>query len=71
MGRNLDKRIEVSMPVLDKKLISELRSYFALQWSDNQKSRIIDADQTNPYFIEGDAKIDAQQVRYNELKELL
>lgn len=71
MGRNLDKRIEVSMPVLDKKLISELRSYLALQWSDNLKSRIINIDQTNPYYKEGETPINVQQCRYEELKELL
>lgn len=49
MTRNLDYRIEVGAPVLDPALRERIRTIFKIQESDNQKSRIIDADQTNEY----------------------
>jgi len=71
MGRNLDKRIEVSVPVYDEVLKKELRDYFALQWSDNLKSRIIDSEQQNIRFTEGAKPINSQEERYNQLKALI
>ena len=49
MTRNLDYRIEVGAPVLDPILRDRIRTIFKIQESDNQKARIIDADQTNEY----------------------
>ena len=71
MGRNLDRRIEVSIPVLDKSLVSQLQSYLALQWSDNTKSRIIDFNQQNLYVHNDLEKVNSQQKRYEDLKRLL
>ena len=47
MKRNLDKRIEVSVPILDVKLQEQIKSIFETQWKDNEKSRIIDKKLTN------------------------
>ena len=49
MTRNLDYRIEVGAPVLDPKLRERIMTTFRLQCNDNQKARIIDADQQNVY----------------------
>lgn len=49
MTRNLDHRIEVGTPVLDPVLRDRIRTIFKIQESDNQKARIIDADQKNEY----------------------
>ena len=49
MTRNLDYRIEVGAPVLDPKLRERIMTIFRLQCNDNQKARIIDADQQNVY----------------------
>jgi polyphosphate kinase len=49
MERNLDKRIEVGAPILDKVLQNELQTIFGLQWSDNQKSREVDKKLKNKY----------------------
>lgn len=49
MTRNLDHRIEVGTPVLDPVLRERIRTIFKIQESDNQKARIIDADQKNEY----------------------
>lgn len=49
MERNLDKRIEVGCPVLDKNLQKELDKIFEYQWRDNNKARVIDKKQKNQY----------------------
>jgi polyphosphate kinase len=49
MERNLDKRIEVGVPILDKRLQKELDFIFKTQWQDSCKARIIDKKQRNKY----------------------
>lgn len=49
MTRNLDYRIEVGAPILDPDLKERIRTIFKIQESDNQKARIIDAEQKNAY----------------------
>lgn len=39
MPRNLDRRIEVACPIVDKSLKQELRDILELQWSDNTKAK--------------------------------
>lgn len=47
MTRNLDKRIEVTTPILEEKLQKELKEVFEIQWKDNVKARIVDRHQLN------------------------
>lgn len=49
MGRNLFRRVEVVTPIEDGLLRLELRRIMDMQWRDNQKARIISADQLNEY----------------------
>lgn len=49
MSRNLDKRIEVTAPILDKEIQKEVADIFEIQWRDNQKARILDRTQSNKY----------------------
>lgn len=49
MTRNLDKRIEVTAPILDDQIKAEIRKVFELQWKDNVKARVIDAHLRNKY----------------------
>ena len=42
MTRNLDKRVEVAFPVLDKKLKEQVRTVFDLQWQDNVKAQKVE-----------------------------
>lgn len=49
MGRNLDRRVEVAFPLLDKALRAEMLQLLELQWRDNVKARLLDRKQTNPY----------------------
>jgi polyphosphate kinase len=45
MTRNLDHRVEVACPIYDDDIKKELRAQFDIQWRDNTKARILDADQ--------------------------
>lgn len=49
MVRNLDKRIEVTTPIFDKKIQQQIRMIFETQWKDNVKARRIDGLQSNKY----------------------
>lgn len=51
MGRNLDRRIEVGVPIHNKSIQKELRKVLELQLQDNCKARIIDEHQTNNYKL--------------------
>jgi polyphosphate kinase len=47
MTRNLDRRIEVTVPVLDKNIQQDLKYMINMYLADNQKARTIDALQKN------------------------
>ncbi len=49
MTRNLDFRVEVLSPVLDKQSKQQLVDIMDIQWSDNVKARIFDKNQHNKY----------------------
>ena len=49
MNRNLDRRIEVAVPILDKDIYREMKEFLDMQWEDNTKARIIDEFQLNRY----------------------
>ncbi len=70
MTRNLDHRVEVSVPIYDPTLQSELTDYLNLQFKDNVKARIIDKQQRNRYLTAGRAKqpVNAQEETYRYFK---
>jgi polyphosphate kinase len=49
MNRNFDHRIEVAVPIVDKKLQEELRNMLEIQWNDNTKARLISYTVPNQY----------------------
>jgi polyphosphate kinase len=49
MTRNLDKRVEVTAPILDNDIKAEIKKVFELQWKDNVKARFIDLQLRNKY----------------------
>lgn len=51
MVRNLDHRVEATIPIKDKILQKEIIDMMEIQWSDNVKARILDNKQTNEYVI--------------------
>jgi len=69
MSRNLDNRIEVTVPVYDNAIRNELRDILEISWKDNVKSRILDESLSNKYFRGGDVRIRSQDEIYNYLKE--
>ena len=69
MSRNLDRRVEAVMPILDEQIYKELRHLITLQLSDNTKARRIDAEQSNAYKREGEQPVRAQWDIYQFLRE--
>ena len=49
MTRNLDRRVEVGIPIRDKRIHATLEDYFDIQWSDNTKARLIVPPYENGY----------------------
>lgn len=50
MARNLDTRIEVTAPILDKDLQKQIRDILNINLSDNIKSRIVDKKGSNTFL---------------------
>jgi len=70
MTRNLDHRIEVITPILDKDIHQKLRTFVKWQWNDSVKARIIDAKQKNKYVKRDEKAIHAQEKAYEELLKM-
>lgn len=72
MGRNLDRRVEVSVPIRDPQLQAQVAAMLELQLKDNVRARKLDVKLQNK-FISGRSKkvrIDSQQALYEHyLKE--
>jgi len=70
MTRNLDRRVEVSAPILDPQLALEIRAQFQRMWSDNTHARLLLPDGTNAWIMPqpGAPLVQAQQGLYLELK---
>ncbi|MBX2816134.1 MAG: polyphosphate kinase 1 [Saprospiraceae bacterium] len=68
MGRNLDRRIEVLTPILDKDVFAELMEIFELQWNDNVKARKLEGLLANQYREKGDQRSQYDIYRYLEAK---
>jgi len=56
MTRNLDYRVEVSVPIYDKTLQGEIDDYLRIQLADNVKSRVVDRELKNQYRVSKDRK---------------
>ncbi|MCB0699680.1 MAG: polyphosphate kinase 1 [Chitinophagales bacterium] len=69
MVRNLDHRIEVACPILDKNIKQELIDILNIQLSGNVKARILDNEQKNEYVHreEGEPIVRAQEAIYEYL----
>lgn len=49
MARNLDYRIEVVTPIVDKRNQKTIQKIMEIQWNDNVKARVFNAEQNNTY----------------------
>ncbi len=68
MNRNLDSRVEVCIPILNKHIKDELWALLKIQMMDNCKARILDEFQINEYRPSSIPKIRSQVEFYNFLK---
>jgi polyphosphate kinase len=71
MERNLDARIEVGTPILDKAIANQIEHILQIQLHDNQSARYIDEAMSNA-FKEGNSteKINAQKEIYSYIRSL-
>ena len=71
MERNLDRRVEVGVPIYDKKIQKTLRDIFEIQWKDNVKARKMSPDRLNKYVTpeSGGKQIRSQFELYKYYKE--
>ncbi len=71
MKRNIDRRVEASCPIHDEQARAMVQGIMELQWRDNCKARIIDAEQSNPYVPSSTRKVRSQRAIYSFLKRQL
>lgn len=66
MTRNLDRRIEVSVPIYSEQIQAEITAMLELQLKDNVKRRTLDKKQRNRYVrrAEGDPIVEAHRGLY-------
>lgn len=71
MTRNIDHRIEVGCPILDRNLRKVIKDQMDLQWRDTTKARVLDPEQKNTYVTRGNRKkIRSQVAIYEYLRQL-
>jgi polyphosphate kinase len=68
MVRNLDHRVEVATPIIDKVLKKELIEIINIQLRDNQKARILDQEMDNKYVISNGKVHRSQEETYLYIK---
>lgn len=69
MPRNLNRRIEVAVPIYDPEIQRELMEMLLIQLKDNSKARILDQDLKNNYQrIYPGMKFRAQEDYYNYIR---
>ena len=67
MTRNLDHRIEVITPILDKEVFKKIKKGIEFQLKDKVKSRIVDENQTNTYVNANSKKKSSQHLIYDNI----
>ncbi|MEM1325261.1 MAG: polyphosphate kinase 1 [Bacteroidota bacterium] len=68
MTRNLDRRVEVSVPIQNAAIYQEMRDLIDIQLNDDSKARLIHSDQDNPYVALPHGIHRAQVMTYEYLK---
>tara|TARA_R110001583_G_scaffold11285_1_gene51297 strand:- start:11115 stop:13217 length:2103 start_codon:yes stop_codon:yes gene_type:complete len=71
MTRNIDKRIEVAVPVKDARLKQRIIDIVAIHFTDTLKARKIDKTMSNHYVARGNRKkISSQLAIYQHIKQV-
>ncbi|MDA9244579.1 polyphosphate kinase 1, partial [Flavobacteriaceae bacterium] len=65
MTRNIDNRIEVACPILDKNLQQELLDTFMISWNDNVKARLVNTADQNAFVQSKGELIRSQWATYD------
>ncbi|TYB70051.1 polyphosphate kinase 1 [Bizionia gelidisalsuginis] len=71
MTRNIDNRVEVSCPIYQDSIKSEIMDTFDICWNDNVKARILNETQDNTYKRNNAPKVRSQFATYEYLKNKL
>ena len=71
MTRNIDNRVEVACPILDKDLQQELLDTFMISWKDNVKARLVNTKNQNAFVSNQEKAIRSQWATYAYFKEKL
>ncbi|MEQ9262796.1 MAG: polyphosphate kinase 1 [Owenweeksia sp.] len=71
MPRNLDYRVEVTVPIYDDVIKRQLRDHLEIIWKDNVKSRWHNEEQDNAYRTIKGPKIRSQYALYDYVKNQL
>lgn len=71
MGRNLDHRVEVAVPINNAAIRAEIKDLLAIQLSDNVKARDLNSEQQNQYVTraKGEPKVRSQVAIYQYLHQ--
>ena len=71
MMRNMENRVEVTVPIYDDNLKKIICDLMELQFRDTVKARLIDEDQSNQYVKRGNRrKVRCQISTYNYIKQI-
>lgn len=71
MTRNLDFRVEVTVPIYDPRIARQLMDHLEIIWKDNVKSRWFDKQMDNRYRKLKGPKIRSQYALYDYVKRQL
>lgn len=66
MTRNMIKRVEILFPILDTKIVNELKEILDLQLNDNQKAREQDASGIYHYVRNDEEAVNSQEELVNQ-----
>lgn len=70
MTRNLDRRVEVGIPITNKGIHRTLEEYFDIEWRDNVKARVIAPPYENTYVQSSDVEHRSQIELYDYFKKI-
>lgn len=71
MTRNIDNRVEVACPILDKDLQQELLDTFMISWNDNVKARLVNTENQNAFVPNNGESLRSQWATYAYFKDKL
>jgi len=71
MNRNIDYRVEVAVPIYDKRIQKQLHDHLHIMWLDNVKSRVLNQEQDNAYKKHQGPRIRSQIEMYSYVRKTL